>query len=196
MRSVLALGAAFLVLTCSQPPASSAVTPTAVVTASPTPLPTPSPTPTPLPTVETAVSYLKTLSGYEWVVPPAEVSAVVVTAFETPALKEVFSEQPVLRLVTRRGENSSLALVVLPLKSSYAALPSLLESVVQGYSQTKPTELTISGRRALYFKEDAQYNFKSLIWSHRSMVIWMYGYNNVSIEAMSDFASQLITTNQ
>jgi hypothetical protein len=194
MRSLLVALLAVLSITCSPPPAANIATPTPTPT--PVPTPTPSPTPSPSPTAEPAISYLKTLANFEWVVPPPELNSLLISAFDKPELTAVFSEQPVLRLITRRGENASIAIVVLPLKTSYAALPNVLDAMVQGYSTNKPQELTIGGRRALYFKEEAKYNFKSLVWAHRSMVLWMYGYNSVSVEAMSDFSAQLIAANQ
>src|SRR6267142_1238111 len=73
-----------------------------------------------------------------------------------------------------------IATAVQPLKASYAALTTVLDAMVQGYSTNKPQELTIGSRRALYFQAEAKYNFKSLVWAHRSFVLWMYGYNAVS----------------
>jgi len=182
-----------LVLAGCGPATSAAPSPT-VATATPTP--TPSPTPSPSPTVESVASYFRTLPGYEWVAPPPTLQEAVVKAFSDPALGQYFGGSPEARLVTQRGDPTSLVLLVLPLQPSYAALPGIIDSIVQGYGGAPPQTLTVGGRRALLVVEDPKYAFKSMVWQQRSFVLWLYGFNGVSSGAMTAFAEAVIGANQ
>lgn len=120
----------------------------------------------------------------------------MVKAFADPAMRQYFAGVPTARLVTRKGDPTSLVLLILPLVPSYAALPAVLDSIVKGYGGAPPQALTLGGRRALLVVEDQNYPFKSLIWQQRAFVLWLYGFDGVSIEAMTTLAQSVITANQ
>ena len=177
-------------------PATTAAPPTTAPTATPTPTPTPSPTPSPSPTAEQVSSYFRALVGYEWVAPPSTLQDAVVKAFSDPSLAQYFGGTPEARLVTQRGDPTSLVLLVLPLQPSFAALPNVIDSIVTGYGGAAPKSVTIGGRRSLLIVEDAKYAFKSLVWQQRTFVLWLYGFNGVSSDAMTTFAGAAIAANQ
>jgi len=183
MTRRLLLIAAFVLASCS-----SAQTPAAQ--------PTDAVVVTPSPTVEPASNYFKPLAGYEWVQPPPTLQDAVEKAFADPSLTQYFSGTPQARLVTQRGDPTPFVLLVLPLQASYAALPTTMDSIVQGYGGAQPRTVTIAGRRTVLVVEDASHTFKSLVWQHRTLVLWLYGFNGVSSDAMTTFAESVITANQ
>lgn len=178
-------------------PAVQASTATPTATALPSATPSPSPTPSPVATPEAASNYFRPVAGYEWVTPPTEVQVAVVKAFSDPSIAPYFGGAPEVRLVTQRGDPTSLLLLALPLAPSYAALPKTLDSIVTGYGAVAaPQVLTIGGRRAVLLLEDQKYTFKSLVWQQRAFVLWLYGFNGVSSETMTSLAQAVIAANQ
>ncbi|HEV8654366.1 MAG TPA: hypothetical protein VGR85_02505 [Candidatus Limnocylindria bacterium] len=178
------------VVSCGPPP-QVATAPTASPTPTPTasPTPTPEPTPTPQPTLAVADSYFRTLQGYEWVTPPPEADRIVRDLFNKPELAQ-YSSGFGMRLLTKNGDPVDMFVLVMALQPSYAALPGALDSIGQGFSTTKPKELTLSGRRVLFYGET---NPKVTMWAHRTFIVVLYG----TAEApMTAFATLLIDANQ
>jgi hypothetical protein len=182
---------AFVLASCGSAQTPSAQSTDAVVATA-----TASPTPTPSPTVEPASNYFRSVTGYEWVQPPPALQDAVEKAFADPALAQYFSGAPQARLVTQRGDPTPFVLLVLPLQASYAALPTTMDSIIQGYGGAPPKTVTIAGRRAVLVVEDARYAFKSLVWQQRTFVLWLYGFSGVAGDAMTSFAESVITANQ
>jgi hypothetical protein len=201
-RSIRALAVSSIFLfagcgTAGQPAsnASNGAAATILSTATVAPSPTPA-TPSPTATLrfEVASDYFRAVPGYEWVLPPAELNGIT-QALETGELAKFVANPAAIRLITKQGEQTSMVLLVLPLSPSYAALPGALDSVAQGYSSNKPSELTIGGRRALLFQKESNKDFKSLTWLHRSFLVWLYGFNTTTDAAMTAFATEVVAAN-
>ena len=95
-----------------------------------------------------------------------------------------------MRLVTRGGDPVDMFVLIMALHPSYAALPGLLDQVGQGFSLTKSKELTLSGRRVLFYGET---NPKVTMWAHRTFIVVLYGTQEAP---MTSFATLLIDANQ
>jgi hypothetical protein len=190
VRGRLAAVVLALALSCGPPAAVvSTATPTPVPTASPTPSPTPSPSPTPQPTPAAADSYFKTIQGYEWVTPPPEVNQAVRTAFDKPEVS-TYATGFAMRLLTRGGDPVDMFVLVMAFNPSYSALPGFLDGVGNGFSTTKAKELSLSGRRAIFYGETTP---KVTMWAHRTFIVILYGTQEAS---MTSLATLLIDANQ
>jgi len=111
------------------------------------------------------------------------------TAFEKPEITNISSGYAI-RFITKGGDATGMFVLSLALLPSYAAAPGILDGVATGYSGTAPREMTLSGRRALFFPQATP---KTIIWSHRTFVVFLYGSDE---SAMSAYATGLITANQ
>jgi hypothetical protein len=187
IRSLLIL--ALLLAACAAPQAAATPTPSPSPTPTPTPSPSPSPTPSPAPTDPPAESYFKPVTGYDYVLPPAEVTAAMKTAFDKPEITNISSGYAI-RFITKGGDATGMFVLSLALLPSYAAAPGILDGVASGYSGTKAREMTLSGRRALFFPLATP---KTMIWSHRTFIVFLYGSDEA---AMTTYATALITANQ
>ena len=127
--------------------------------------------------------------GYDYVLPPAEVTAAMKTAFDKPEITNISSGYAI-RFITKGGDATGMFVLSLALLPSYAAVPGILDGVATGYSGTAPREMTLGGRRALFFPQSAP---KTIIWSHRTFIVFLYGSEEA---AMSAYATGLITANQ
>ncbi len=183
MRSGLLVILALVLAACAAPQVAATPSPT------PTPSPSPSATPSPAPTDPPAESYFKPVTGYDYVLPPAEVTAAMKTAFDKPEITNISSGYAI-RFITKGGDATGMFVLSLALLPSYAAAPGILDGVATGYSGTKPREMTLSGRRALFFPQATP---KTIIWSHRTFIVFLYGSDE---SAMSTYATALITANQ
>jgi len=142
-----------------------------------------------VPTDPQAESYFKAVTGYDYVLPPAEVTAAMKTAFDKPEITNISSGYAI-RFITKGGDATGMFVLSLALLPSYAAVPGILDGVATGYSGTPPREMTLSGRRALFFPQASP---KTIIWSHRTFIVFLYGTDE---SAMSAYATGLITANQ
>ncbi len=121
--------------------------------------------------------------------PPAEAERLIEQAFKQPELAQYASGFS-MRLVTRGGDPVDMFVLVMALNPSYAALPGLLDQVGKGFSQTTAKEVTLAGRRALFFGETTP---KVIMWAHRTFIVVVYGTQEAP---MTSFATLLIGANQ
>jgi hypothetical protein len=111
------------------------------------------------------------------------------TAFEKPDISNISSGYAI-RFITKGGDPTGMLVLSLALLPSYAAAPGILDGVAAGYSGTPPRELTLSGRRALFFPQATP---ETIVWSDRAFIVFLSGSDEA---AMSAYATGLITANQ
>jgi hypothetical protein len=87
-----------------------------------------------------------------------------------------------LRLVTRNGDATNMAVLSLSLVPSYAALPGVLDEFASGYSQSAVEQFMLAGHRALYYQTAP----KSLVWAHLTYIVVVYGADRATMTRLGE----------